>query len=158
MGVETPNKKPKTTPHQRAVERERRRQAKEDKAYRRLFDRGAPMKMAANIINKFGGIIPLSKALAQLHEISGDDKDKQYIRAPRTIRHWYVPKRFKGMDGMIPHQLWPAILRAARYQGIVLTIQDFVPELFEGLDGIHQAYKAPRRGRTQANTTPKGSA
>lgn len=105
------------------------------------------MKMAANIINKFGGVLPLSRALAQLHEISGDDTDTQYIRAPRTIRQWYVPKRGKGMDGIIPHQLWPAILRAARYQGIVLTVQDFVPELFEGLDGIHQAYKAPRRGR-----------
>lgn len=91
------------------------------------------MQMVSSVVNKFGGIPAFVKALRALYEVSGDARDLRYRRSRYAVMRWGRPRGVNhGLDGMIPHQLWPGILRAARYAGVVLTPQDFVPELFEG--------------------------
>ena len=98
----------------------------------KLYGTGATFKMAARIFEKFGGIWEVVTALENLYTYSGDERDKEYARSYNTVRHWRKPRAQGGSDGMIPPHLWQAIMRAARYQGIVLTAEDFLPELFDG--------------------------
>lgn len=92
-------------------------------------------KMAAIVISKFGGVRGVVDALKRLHLHSGNIEDKQYIRHRNTIINWRVPsfrrdkKRSSGTDGTIPYPMWRPILRAARYEGILLKFEDFFPEL-----------------------------
>lgn len=105
------------------------RQARKRDAF---YDNGAAFKMAGRICEKFGGIWGVVHALENLYTYSGDENDKAYARSYNTVRHWRCPRAQGGQDGLIPPQLWQAIMRAARYQGIVLTAEDFLPELFDG--------------------------
>lgn len=92
-------------------------------------------KMAASVIAKFGGVRGLYDALNRLHLHSGLESDKMYIRHRNIISGWRKPpeparkKRTNGTDGMIPYPMWRGILRAARYEGILLRFEDFFPEL-----------------------------
>lgn len=92
-------------------------------------------KMAAIVIAKFGGVQGLCDALQRLHLHSGLESDKMYIRHRNVIIGWRKPpetarkKRTNGTDGMIPYPMWRGILRAARYEGILLRFEDFFPEL-----------------------------
>lgn len=92
-------------------------------------------KMAAIVISKFGGVRGMADALKRLHLHSGDPKDKQYIRHRNTITNWRIPsfrrgaQQHNGTDGTIPYPMWRPILRAARYEGILLKFEDFFPEL-----------------------------
>lgn len=82
----------------------------------------------------------MSAALDRLHLHSGVESDKQYRRSYNTIRAWLKPVRLdehfnrkrdrpKGTDGIIPYNMWRGVLRAARYEGILLRFEDFFPEL-----------------------------
>lgn len=97
-----------------------------------LYEGGATFKMAARIFEKFGGIWGLVNALENLHVHSGDEHDKVYARSYNTVRQWKKSRADRGSDGLIPPNMWQAVMRAARYQGIVLTPEDFLPELFDG--------------------------
>jgi len=114
----------------------------------KLYGNGASFKMAARIFEKFGGIWGVVTALENLYTYSGDERDKEYARSYNTVRHWRRSRAQGGRDGIIPPQLWQAIMRAARYQGIVLTAEDFLPELFDG------SVTTPPPTRPRGNTIP----
>lgn len=107
----------------------------------KVFDKHpTSSKMAAIVIHKFGGVRRMAEALDRLHMHSGVETDKRYRRRYAAINTWQKPIKYdengkrlrnrpKGTDGIIPYQMWNAILRAARYEGILLRFEDFFPEL-----------------------------
>ena len=105
---------------------------RQQRKHAKLYQTGATFKMAARIFEKFGGVWGLVNALESLPLHSGDEGDRVYARSYNTVRTWPRPKAQKGRDGMIPPNMWQPIMRAARYQGLVLTAEDFLPELFDG--------------------------
>lgn len=73
---------------------------------------------AERIIRKFGGVGYLYKALQAVGE----------YRSRTTIQRWKFPKGFhRGSGGIIPTQSLHAVSKAARYEGIILTAEDFDP-------------------------------
>lgn len=73
---------------------------------------------AERIIRKFGGVGYLFKALQAVGE----------YRSRTTIQRWKFPKGFhRGSGGIIPTQSLHAVSKAARYEGIILTAEDFDP-------------------------------
>lgn len=79
------------------------------------------LSQAYRIIHKFGGVKKLSAALA-------------YIDKPRhwsTIYKWMYPKKVGGgggTGGLIPTAAWPDVLKAAKYDGVLITIEDRDPK------------------------------
>jgi hypothetical protein len=71
------------------------------------------MTQSKRIIKKFGGARQLAQALCAL-------PDK------RSHRHWSVVYRW-SWNGYIPTSVWPALLQAARLNGIYLTEEDMSP-------------------------------
>ena len=72
---------------------------------------------SSRIINKFGGVRPLIKALAAIGE----------PRAPSTVYRWLYGKDSMGTGGIIPTSAWGSIIRAARLDGIHISIEDLDP-------------------------------
>lgn len=72
---------------------------------------------AGRIIAKFGGAMPLHRALLAV----GNVKDLT------VIYRWDKPKAKGGTGGVIPNKNIPDIQRAARHEGILLTDKDLSP-------------------------------
>lgn len=72
---------------------------------------------ASRIIAKFGGARRLASILASI----GKPRD------PSSIYKWAYPKEKDGTGGLIPTSAWPDIISAARYDGVVLTLEDLDP-------------------------------
>ncbi|TXG77606.1 hypothetical protein E6Q11_02435 [Candidatus Dojkabacteria bacterium] len=72
---------------------------------------------AERIIRKFGG----AQRLAKLLELTGEP-----ISAP-TIYRWTYPRRDGGTNGLIPPDSLIKVLKAARFDGLLLTSQDLDP-------------------------------
>jgi hypothetical protein len=87
----------------------------------KIIDYESQQTQASRIIAKFGSAANLAKALAQV----GCGRDIA------TICRWtYARGRYKGTSttgGLIPTQVMPAILRAARLWGIVITDKELRP-------------------------------
>ena len=77
----------------------------------------APSTQAAQIIARFGGAYPLSRAM----RACADTDASRASRSPSVIFRWTYPRSRGGTDGRIPNAAWPAVLDAARYMGIFLT-------------------------------------
>lgn len=72
---------------------------------------------AHRVIAKFGGVRDLCRSLAHV----GTD-----VRDPSAVYRWTYPKP-QGTGGLIPNPAIPGILRAARYEGVMLTDDDLRP-------------------------------
>lgn len=72
---------------------------------------------AIRIINKFGNVHNLAKALEQI----GHPKDVS------SIYRWNMPKENNGTDGLIPSSSLSYVLEAARLEGILITSEDLDP-------------------------------
>ena len=81
---------------------------------------------AESVINKFGGARKLAKALNDV--LPPED---QYN--PSTIYRWIYPRSAGGTDGEIPVSAMKAIIKAARYAGILMTVEDLYPVGLERL-------------------------
>jgi hypothetical protein len=69
---------------------------------------------------KFGGVPALVKALAQV----GCPMEKT------TLYRWNYAAERNGRGGFVPAHAWPAILRAARLEGVLITAEDMNPQMF----------------------------
>jgi hypothetical protein len=76
-----------------------------------------PDSQAHRVIAKFGRPRDLCRALV----LAGED-----VRDPSVVYRWTYPKPF-GTGGLIPNSAIPAILNAARLQGILLTDTELMP-------------------------------
>lgn len=76
------------------------------------------MSQASQIIEKFGSVPALSRALAA----AGVGRDLT------TIYKWTYPKDKGGTGGYIPTSAHADIKKAARREGILLTAQDWYGE------------------------------
>ena len=73
---------------------------------------------ADRVIKKFGGAERLARILAAI----GMPLDRT------GIHRWRYPRgKRQGRGGFVPITAWPAIMAAARYDGIVLTSEDIDP-------------------------------
>ena len=72
---------------------------------------------ASRIIAKFGTVRGLVEALAAL-------EDGAQARSRATIYRWTWARHRGGTGGMIPAKNLPAIIQAARNEGILLTPDD----------------------------------
>lgn len=77
------------------------------------------VSQAERIIRKFGNPRDLARALEAVgHSIN-----------PSSVYRWVYDKSTpSGTGGTIPTRLWPKIIEAARYAGILLTDEDFNPK------------------------------
>lgn len=76
---------------------------------------------AENVIRKFGGARELARVLK---DMGGDYWN------PSTIYRWTYPIDAGGTGGEIPTRAIKTIVRAARYAGIMLTLEDLYPNIF----------------------------
>lgn len=76
-----------------------------------------PRSQAERIIHKFGGAARLSKILTKM--------GPKYARDVSQIYRWTYSSDKGGTDGVIPRTAMDAIVKAARYEGILLTEKDF---------------------------------
>lgn len=72
---------------------------------------------AQRVINKFGNVEKLAKALA----LVGHPKDVS------SIYRWNLSKETNGTNGLIPSSSIPHVIEAARLEGILLTSEDLDP-------------------------------
>jgi len=80
---------------------------------------------ADNIIDKFGGAYQLCRAVNYILP----EGEKPW--APSTVYRWTYPKGFHyGTGGEIPVRKLKTILKAARYDGVVIVLEDLYPKLF----------------------------
>lgn len=81
-----------------------------------------PQNQAQRIIKKFGN----ARRLARLLKAIG------YNYNPSSIYKWTYPRSpvngRGGTGGIIPADAWPAIKKAAVYDGVVLTLEDIEPK------------------------------
>ncbi len=69
---------------------------------------------AHTILAKFGG----PRRLASILRAIGKPKDVA------TIYKWTYPRSKGGTSGFIPTSMWPDLLSAARYDGVLLKAED----------------------------------
>jgi hypothetical protein len=80
---------------------------------------------AANIIDKFGG----ARELCRMYNAALKPGEKGLN--PSSVYRWtYAPKDL-GTGGEIPTRRIKGVLRAARLFGILITIEDLYPKLFD---------------------------
>lgn len=77
---------------------------------------------AQRLIEKFGGIKELSKALNDAANLEGLTKRRWSTNA---IYRWVYPVEKGGLGGVVPHQALRLLGKAARLHGIYLTEKDF---------------------------------
>jgi hypothetical protein len=87
--------------------------------YKTEDEAGAPETQAERIIRKFGGV----PRLLELLRIVGKPRNKA------SVYKWTYPASKGGTGGLIPTSAWPAILLAARLDGILITSQDMDPRV-----------------------------
>lgn len=74
---------------------------------------------AVRVIAKFGGARALARALAAIGESA--------YRNPSSVYRWTYPRSKYGTDGVIPTAALSAVVKAARYAGVLLTVEDLFP-------------------------------
>lgn len=74
---------------------------------------------AVRVIKKFGGARNLMRLLEQV--------DPDNAINPSSIYRWTYPKEKGGTGGVIPTRALPILIRAARYAGIFIDIEDLYP-------------------------------
>lgn len=79
------------------------------------------MTQADRLIAKFGSVPNLAKALLAIGQ----------PKTPTTIYRWIYPKERGGTGGMVPPQAWDGIIKAAHYEGVQLTAEDFDPRVLD---------------------------
>ena len=72
---------------------------------------------AFRLLEKFGGARGLVRALARVGE----------YKNPSSVYRWLYPKEAGGTGGLVPSKMWPAIMRASRIEGVLLTPEDMDP-------------------------------
>ncbi len=87
--------------------------------WRHLEDKKGPKSQAERILQKFGG--PRAFLVALKHV------DPDQILAVSSVYRWLYPVDKGGTGGIIPTHVLPAVVRAARFEGILLTERDFYP-------------------------------
>lgn len=75
---------------------------------------------AERIIEKFGGVYALAKMLKEC--------DPNTALVPSSIYRWTYSKEKLGTGGIVPTAAIPAIIKAARMNGIYLHVNDFFPD------------------------------
>lgn len=80
-------------------------------------DTSAVPTQAERIIQKFGGARRLSLILNTLG----------LKRNTASIYKWTYPRAKGGTGGFIPTSAWPDLLRAARFEGIVISSREMDP-------------------------------
>lgn len=74
---------------------------------------------AERIIEKFGGARRLARILKET--------DPKNSLTPSSIYRWLYPKEKGGTGGKVPTQSLETVMRAARFEGILLTTEDLFP-------------------------------
>ncbi len=102
-----------------------------------VYDRTHPMTLtpeqrkrqvypqADNIIDKFGG----APELCRMVNLILPEGMPKWV--PSTVYRWTYPVESQGQGGEIPTRKIKMVLKAARYAGIVITIEDLYPKLFD---------------------------
>lgn len=76
---------------------------------------------AGRILTLFGGVFKAWKALQSL-------KDLYRVPShPSIMYRWTYPRAKYGTGGLIPNAMVPAIIAAARVNGIEITADDWAP-------------------------------
>lgn len=84
----------------------------------------AVMTPAETIVKRFGGVYHLRNAL---NSVLPEGSKKIHAS---TIYRWMLPKSEGGRGGHIPAQKIDLIIKAARYNGILVVQEDFIPKAF----------------------------
>ena len=77
------------------------------------------LPQAQHIIGKFGGVINLMMAVQACYP----EKKDHWTRT--AIYRWLYPVEVGGLGGSVPRGAEKKLLKAARYAGILLTLEDF---------------------------------
>ncbi len=83
---------------------------------------------AEGIIRKFGGAGELCRVFKTMYP---DNPENQWNES--SIFRWTYPKEAGGTGGYIPQTAMRIVVKAARYCGIVLTVEDLYPDLYLAL-------------------------
>lgn len=134
-----------------ATPTQRHRRPRVGWATRQLFEKQEEhLTQAERIFRKFGGARGLMRALKGIgHEWN-----------PSSIYRWNYPREKGGSGGLIPTAAWPALLQAARVEGVHLASEEFDPrETYRfrrkivatiGADGIERPFIPIAKLREQA--------
>jgi hypothetical protein len=79
---------------------------------------------AQRIVDKFGGVPALIKALKLAAKETGREA---LIRNKSSVYRWLLPREKGGTGGLIPTSALPDVLRAAVIEGIYLNEKDIYP-------------------------------
>lgn len=77
------------------------------------------LNQAERLIQKFGGARRLAVLLRQV------EPTKKWTAS--AIYRWSYPEAKGGRGGVVPQRHWALIEKAARLDGIVLSLDDFMP-------------------------------
>lgn len=80
---------------------------------------------AQNVIMKFGGAPELARVLKAF----SDNPDDWYH--PTSIYRWMYPANKGGTGGEIPTRAIKLIMKAARYAGVMISIDDLYPNIVD---------------------------
>lgn len=78
---------------------------------------------AASLIARLGGPSAVVRMVRNYAIREGGDRRTRQLHAATVIR-WTMPQEQNGSGGSIPVKYWPALIKAARDEGITITIRD----------------------------------
>lgn len=85
---------------------------------RKIHPEGSrPLSQAERVVARFGGFKVLHDALAAVGQ----------YRSISNLYRWTYPIEIGGTGGLIPGRAMPDVLRAAKWEGILLTPEDLEP-------------------------------
>ncbi len=80
---------------------------------------------AEGIIRKFGGAGELARVFKTMYPNNPENHWNE-----SSVFRWTYPTEVGGTGGYIPQRAMRIVVKAARYCGIVLTVEDLYPDLY----------------------------
>lgn len=85
-------------------------------------DREHFSNQARRVIAKFGGVLRLAELLSEVG----------HPRSTVSIYRWTYMRSKGGTGGLVPHAMWPHLIRAAHLEGLILNAEDYDPRWIRG--------------------------
>lgn len=87
---------------------------------------------AYSLVKRLGGPLAIS-TFVQADALTKAGDRRAIMLSPSAVCRWSIPRHAGGSSGCIPLRYWPALIRMARAQGIILTIADLSDRVADAL-------------------------
>lgn len=87
---------------------------------------------AHTLVIRLGGPLAVSK-FVQGDSLTAQGDRRGTMLSVSQVSRWSTPRHAGGTSGCIPLRYWPALIRMARSQGIILTIADLSDRVADAL-------------------------